>query len=99
MLSIKVHGKTVRVPDFYKSEFPELYRVEVQKQLNQSHMSQVRLQESDQVNYINRNRGVKEMHNDMDRLRLDDTPDEEHSTDDNNEKRDKKKGKEPIRKQ
>ncbi|XP_017494679.1 PREDICTED: dual specificity protein phosphatase 14-like [Rhagoletis zephyria] len=69
MQEVKIQGKTVRVPDFYKAEFPDLYRVEVQKQLNQSHMSQVRVQESNQVNYINRNRGVKEMHNDMDKLR------------------------------
>lgn len=34
MVEYQIEGKQVKVPDFYKKSFPDLYKTEVLKQLN-----------------------------------------------------------------
>ena len=67
MNKFTMKGKQITVPDFYKTDFPDLYKVEVNKQLTADHKSAIELQTSNQ-NYLNRNRDYKEMQDDMDQI-------------------------------
>ena len=68
IVEIVKNGKTISVPDFYEAMFPDLYKAEVNKQLNKSHISRIQLQDSNK-NYINRNRNYQEMHKDIQNLK------------------------------
>lgn len=57
-------GCAIRMPDFYKKLFPDLYRAELNKQLAKSHISVMKLQET--KNYINRKRQYREIQRDID---------------------------------
>ncbi|OTF81176.1 dual specificity phosphatase-like protein [Euroglyphus maynei] len=46
IIEIVKKGKKVQVPDFYPAMFPELFKAEVNRQLNKSHISNIKLQES-----------------------------------------------------
>jgi len=63
-----IDGKKIRMPDFYKDEFPDLYKVEILKQRGEKQTTTNTVSEPNQ-NYLNRTRGYKEMHNDMEHLR------------------------------
>lgn len=84
--TIQVKGKTVTCPDFYRTEYPDLFKVEVAKQTHSSQKSPIRLQESNQ-NYINRNRAYKDIHNDLVNLKNQ----QSKVTEPNNDKVNKKK--------
>jgi len=68
MAQLKINGKVIMMPDFYKTKFPDLYKAELLKQLNRSRRSKIVLQTSNK-NYINRRREYKEMQKDMDKIR------------------------------
>ena len=69
-------GKSVIVPDFYKEEYPDLYKVEIRKQVHKSHMSKLGIQESN-VNYFNRHRPFKAMINEIQEKRRGDSDNED----------------------
>lgn len=68
IVEVEKEGRTIMVPDFYRSMFPDLYRAEVAKQLSRastiitksaSHL------EGDSKNYYNAKRKYHEIHNDI----------------------------------
>ena len=92
MLSFTKEGTTIRVPDFYQAEFPDLFKVEVQKQLHKSRASQIQLQDSNK-NYLNRKRDYKKIHEDVDTMREKDKDDKGTSKDKNRKDRNKEEDK------
>ena len=65
IIEIVRKGKKVQVPDFYPTMFPELFKAEVNRQLNKSHMSNIKLQDSHDRNYINPRRKYQDMQRDI----------------------------------
>lgn len=89
----------IRVPDFYKVAFPDLYKAEVKKQIasTRSQKSKCDLQESNK-NYINRQRGYDDMMEDMEVIQdedseLDNAPSGESQASKKKKKKDKDKAK------
>ncbi|XP_027197922.2 dual specificity protein phosphatase 21-like [Dermatophagoides pteronyssinus] len=65
IIEIVKKGKKVQVPDFYPQMFPELFKAEINRQLNKSHISNIKLQESKERNYINPRRKYQDMQRDI----------------------------------
>lgn len=64
IIEVVKKGKRISVPDFYPRMFPDLYKAEINRQLVQSHPSNLKLHDSTK-NYMNRQRKYQDIHRDI----------------------------------